>query len=129
MAALTSCSLDFSREHVPAATNSFDEIRILRIHLDLTTKAADLHVDGAVERNGGTPARHIQQLITIEHTARMIDESDQEVIFPGGQGNAVVAPAQGTGRGIEFETCKHDFIHPAFAGSSIGFRAVLPPGQ
>lgn len=48
-------------------------------------QAAQLNVDGAVERHGGAPTRPVQQLVAVQHPLRMRQEHHQQVELGTGQ--------------------------------------------
>lgn len=52
------------------------------IVLDLSAKAADLHVDAAVDVEVTAPVDQIEQLVAAQHMLRMLDQRGQQVELP-----------------------------------------------
>src|SRR5438105_12363950 len=87
--ASSSCHRD--GEQIADAALGADELRLLRVRLDLAAQAQDQHVDRAVEHLGLEAARLLEQLVAGPDALRLAHEGFEE---------AVLGLRQRTGRAV-----------------------------
>ena len=76
-----------SREHVPYPSNRLDQRRVLRITFQLLPQSGDLGIDGAIKGLPLATARNVHQPVSVEHSARVPGEREEQVIFASREGN------------------------------------------
>src|SRR5882724_2860099 len=74
--------LDRSGEDIARAAHRLDQFALA---LDLLAQAADLHVDGAIERIGLPSARPVHQLLARQHPVGTGEKASEQVEFGTGQ--------------------------------------------
>ena len=70
-------------KNVTSGSDGFYEFRLLGIGFDLPAKAADLHVDAAIEGAADPAPREVKKLIASQDMLRMLGKSQKQVIFAG----------------------------------------------
>ncbi len=85
IASISASPFHRGRQQITFVAQRLDELRCARIVAQLLAQAADVQVDGTVERIGLPPLREGQQLVAVERTVGAFQQHFEQAEFAAGK--------------------------------------------